>query len=88
MCIRDSIYPLASAVELSNGFRGVVAMINEGAPMLPVVIVTQDNHKANMAPRVVDLSSCQSLYIDHGISMDELGVDPVELLKRFCPQAQ
>lgn len=83
-----NIYPLASAVELSNGFRGVVAMINEGAPMLPVVIVTQDNHKANMAPRVVDLSSCQSLYIDHGISMDELGVDPVELLKRFCPQAQ
>ena len=81
-----NIYPLASAVELSNGLRGVVVKINDATPLLPVVVVTQDRHKRDIPPRVLDLSAHPSLHIDRGVGADELGVEPAELLRRFCQE--
>lgn len=61
------IYPAGTAVEISNGERGVVCRANPSFPALPSVIVAQSPDGQALQPRTLDLSRHRGLGITRAL---------------------
>ena len=66
------IYPVGSAVELSNGQRGVVCASNQQSPAKPQVKLALDPTGRPLQPTsIVDLTQANGLEITRPLSREE-----------------
>lgn len=65
------IFPVGTAVELSNDHRGIVCRSNTNFPAQPFVMVAQDPDGRPIAPQVVDLTRYVGLRITRSLSAAE-----------------
>ncbi len=79
------VYPVGSAVELSNGERGIVIELNKEHPLKPIIKVCYDAGKTPMSEElIIDLSTedfDSKRKIKGVIDPQMIGVDPYNLLK-------
>ena len=79
------IYPVGTPVELSSGFKGIVAKSNPAQPLKPVAAVVRDPEgREIMPPHTVDLSKHTDLKITQPLTAGEAaGIDILSILKTF-----
>jgi HD-GYP domain-containing protein (c-di-GMP phosphodiesterase class II) len=79
-----SVYPVGSAVQLSNKEKGVVLETDSDEPKLPTVKVFYDmSGMAHIKPKVINLAKHKSekqLIIASVLDISEPGIDPANLL--------
>ncbi|MEP6888141.1 MAG: hypothetical protein ABI945_07430 [Nitrospirales bacterium] len=81
-----SVYPPGTLVELSDGSIGVVASVNSGDRLRPIVLVYEQAEQ-ELGTRIVDLGNQADLSILRMVQMSELApayvnrITPAEVLK-------
>lgn len=80
-----SVYPVGSAVQLSNKEKGIVLEIDADQPKLPVVKVVYDMAgMAHIKPKVINLAKIKTdkeLSITSVLDLTVPGADPAQLLR-------
>ena len=77
------IYPVGTPVELTSGFKGVVAKSNPVMPMQPVAaVVRAPDGRGIVPPRTVDLAKHAGIKITHPLTAGEAAdIDILSILK-------
>ncbi len=77
------IYPVGTPVELSSGFRGVIARTNPAMPLQPVAaVVRAPDGRGIVPPRTVDLAKHRGIKITQPLTAGEAAdIDALSILK-------
>ena len=74
------IFPVGTAVELSNDHRGIVCRSNPNFPAQPCVLVAQDPSGREIQPQFIDLTRYIGLRITRSLSAAESALFDIPLL--------